>query len=203
MVTNVPSTSFSVKTVPFPPGVQAQGPDILGVAEAVAFSPSDAVLAVGYDDGSVAIFRIASDNTYAASPRRRGGRNAFAEPRGGEEHEHEDAHEEEDHGGGGGGVSLSGSLLTQHLRLRHGHGRGLSHLPQSHEPLYPTGEAGDISLVLFRRYVYVASARAFTIPHRHGTLTHRRSRFVSVCVSCLPGCRWPRWASRSGTWAPS
>ncbi len=117
IVSNIPSTSFSVKTVPVPPGVQSQGPDVLGVAESMAFSPVDAVLAVGYDDGSVAIFRVVSDNTYASSPGRR--------PR--------PSHS----------TSVGASSTTA--------SSSFSSSSVSTEPLYPCGEAADISLVLSRR----------------------------------------------------
>lgn len=117
ILSNIPSSSFSVKTVPLPPDLalppshphQQGQQQQFGIAESMAFSPVDSVLAVGYDDGSVAIFRVLSSNSYASSPRR---------PR-----------------------PSSFSSPT----------RRSSSSSSSVEPLYPSGDAADITLVLSRR----------------------------------------------------
>lgn len=65
LLSNLPGPRFSVQTLP----ASHESRDPPGVVEALAFSPVDAVLAVGYDDGSVAVFRILS-TSHGCSPRR-------------------------------------------------------------------------------------------------------------------------------------
>lgn len=108
---------------------------------------------MGYDDGSVAIFRIVSSNSYPRSPSRlRPGRQQSSL---GES-------SSQDEGGDvtGVGMSTSGPSLARHL---HGHDRlgrpgdrGVVTTVKAGQMgqrtvLYPSGEREDIELVLSRR----------------------------------------------------
>jgi len=67
LVCNIPSSTPSVIPLPLPPDVLPHA-DCAGAVESVSFSPADATLAVGYDDGSVAIFRVLYSNNAPTSP---------------------------------------------------------------------------------------------------------------------------------------
>ncbi len=111
----------------------------------VAFSPMDALLAVGYDDGSVAVFRVASSNTYPRSPSHRH-----------ERHTHATTESSASLSESAAGMSTSGPSLARHLHGQaHGgmeSGKG-AHKGQGRQ--HPSGDAHDIELVLFRRCVRV------------------------------------------------